>query len=91
MEEIGFVDILLVEKILDLGCYTQGLMNVHPLLIEDPVSRRAGLLARYCMGSLWPAIGPRIVPIDDPAEKRAFIEAAVNDLLSGQAPVGLRQ
>jgi len=90
MEKIGFVDILLVEKVLDLGCYTQGLIDGQKLLIEDPISRQAGLVARYSMGSLWPAIGPRVVPIDDPAEKRAFIESAVNELLGGEAPVGLR-
>jgi len=59
--------------------------------MEDPISRQAGLLARNSLGSLWPTIGPSIVPIDDPVEKTAFIEKAVNELCSGLAPVGLRQ
>ena len=61
------------------------------MLIEDPISRQAGLLAQNSLGSLWPTIGPSIVPIDDHAEKSAFIEKAVNELRSGLAPVGLRQ
>jgi hypothetical protein len=91
MEEIGFVDIQWTEKILDLGCYTKGIPYVEILLIEDPISRRAGMISRYAMGSLWPAIGARVVPIDDPGEKRAFVERAVNELCSGKAPVGLRK
>jgi hypothetical protein len=91
MEEIGFVDIQLFEKILDLGCYTRGLPKVEILLMEDPISRRAGVIARYSFGSLWLAAGARVVPIDDPAEKRAFVESAVNELCSGKAPVGLRK
>ena len=31
MEEIGFQDIQLMEKILDLGCYTEGLIKAQNL------------------------------------------------------------
>jgi hypothetical protein len=81
----------LIEKILDLGCYTNGLPYVEILLIEDPVSRRAGTIARYSLGSLWPTVGTTVVPIEDPGEKVAFIERAVNELCSGESPVGLRK
>jgi hypothetical protein len=91
MEEIDVVDIQLIVKILDLGCYNKGLPYVEILLIEDPISRRAGMISRYAMGSLWPAIGGSVVPVDDPGDKRAFIERAVNELCSGKAPVGLRK
>jgi hypothetical protein len=94
MKEIGFVDIQLIEKILDLGCYTRGsnfYRMVNFLLTEDPISRRAGIIARYSMGSLWPAVGAKVVPIDDPVEKTAFIECAINELCSGRAPVAMKK
>ena len=92
LEETGFVDIQVIEKCIDLGCYSQGPINLEILLsLPDPYSQMAGRLARYSLGSLWPAIGPTIVPIDDPDEKRAFIERAITELCHGIAPVALRQ
>ena len=55
----------------------------------DPVSRKAGEIARYAYGSLMPVAGMMASQIEDVDERRAFNEKALNEFRSGVAPVAL--
>jgi hypothetical protein len=55
----------------------------------DPEEKRAGEIARYAFGSLYPVMGPVIVTIDNEQAKREFIESAIREVCSGRAPVGM--
>ena len=48
------------------------------------------MVSRYSVGSLWPAIADRTVPMDNLAEKRAVVEKATNELCGGRAPVAIQ-
>jgi hypothetical protein len=84
LENAGFVDIQVIEKVMDLGCYSQGnAIAKRMLTAEDQISRQAGILARYPCDLLFRWMEPKLVPEESSGEATK----ASDEMKSGAAPV----
>lgn len=89
LDKAGFVDIQVIEKCTDCGCYTSGMTSLNYTNSRDPESKRAGIIARFAFGSLFHVVGEMVSPIEDENERRDFVEKALVEFCSGTAPVAM--
>jgi hypothetical protein len=84
LENAGFVDIQVINKVMDLGCYSQG-NEIHKrmLIVKDQVARQAGILAHSPCDLLFRWMEPKLVTEENSGEG---IRAS-DEMKSGSAPV----
>lgn len=56
--------------------------------MQDPISKRAGRVARYAHASVYPVVAQRFTWIPT-EERRAFVERAIEAVCRGNEPYGI--
>lgn len=84
LENAGFVDIQIIEKVMDLGCYSHGnAIAKWMLIVKDQIARQAGILAHCPCDLLFRWMEPKLVTEEHSGEG---IKAS-DEMKSGSAPV----
>jgi hypothetical protein len=87
LEEAGFVDLQVTKKFADHGTYSNGmLIETGNLTSQDPEAKRAGQIARFAHGAVFPIIAMTFTQIEDLDERRAFIDRCIAAACSGTEP-----
>jgi hypothetical protein len=58
------------------------------MLTVDPEAKKAGKLARFAHGAAYPVLGMLVAPGETEEEKRAWVQKCLDELNSGESPVG---
>jgi len=97
VEEAGFIDIEVIEKRIDFGSWSEGLIpfpltcSTDQNLPKDPDSAEAGRVARFAIATIVPYLVDLWTDVmPDKDDRRAFSDNVVAELFNGECRASIK-